>query len=171
MIYWLTGNTNAGKTTVAINAIAKLQVGHDMLPILLDGNQMRKAISPDCGFSEADRRKHCLRVARLAEILSSQGHTVIVAVIAPYRILRDDIEKICMPLWIHVTRKEEGGENRPYEDPIIPFAIINNSKLNEREAAYLLRDIILEQEEKDTIGASAAEEIGDDPDSMPEGAA
>ena len=73
-IIWLTGESGAGKTTLA----KRLQ--EDWPCIILDGNEMRASISEGAGFSTDDRAEHNFRVARLARVLSKQMN-VVVAVI------------------------------------------------------------------------------------------
>ena len=61
-IVWLTGNSGAGKTT-----IAKCYQGeYDKHCIILDGDEMRQSVSLGAGFSKEAREEHNLRVARLA---------------------------------------------------------------------------------------------------------
>lgn len=109
MILWLTGNTKAGKTTLA-KALCR---GNKT--ILLDGDEMRRTISSDCGFTSDDRWVSCLRTAKLAKHLEDQGYAVVVAVIAPYEELREQIRAItnCVFIWLPTGR--ESSEEYPYE--------------------------------------------------------
>src|SRR3990167_4308420 len=77
-IVWLTGQSGAGKTTLARDLQEKLGA------VVLDGDEMRKSISEGLGFSKDDRETHNLRVARLAKVLSKKS-IVVVSVIAPFR--------------------------------------------------------------------------------------
>jgi broad-specificity NMP kinase len=73
MIVWITGAPGAGKSVLA----AKFK---DLLPdaVILDGDEVRKWLTPDCGFSDQDRRKHAERVLRVARLVKN----AIVAVVA-----------------------------------------------------------------------------------------
>ena len=116
-IVWLTGKSGSGKTTVA----QKVQNFVDCL--ILDGDAMRKSISLEEGFSESDREKHNLRVARLAKELVKQRN-VIVSVIAPSRYVRDAINDICAPKWVYI-QKDSLPERKDhfYEVPEKMFTI------------------------------------------------
>jgi len=75
-VVWLTGNTGAGKTTLAFGVRdyfnEKTQIDSPLARriIILDGDEMRATVSVDEGLSPEDRRRHNLRVARLAHLLS-----------------------------------------------------------------------------------------------------
>jgi adenylylsulfate kinase-like enzyme len=110
MIVWLTGNSGAGKTTIA----REFQRRHRHW-IVLDGDEMRATISLGAGFDKDSRNAHNLRVARLANLLSQQGHDVIVSVIAPYIATRAAISRIAPCRWVHVHRIQAPDAERPYE--------------------------------------------------------
>ena len=84
MIIWITGNTGAGKTTLAKKLYSIIQT-----PIILDGNEVRE-IWPELGLDNFDRRTNNLRVAKLALLLAGQGYNIIVSVIAPFEELREE---------------------------------------------------------------------------------
>lgn len=107
-VTWFTGNSGAGKTT---RARAAAQPGD----IILDGDKLRE-VWPGLGLSEADRWEQNLRVARLARYLDSQGIQIYVAVIAPYRALRAEIQRICGCEFIYLPGGRSGPEF-PYEPP------------------------------------------------------
>lgn len=90
MIIWLTGLSGAGKTTLS-NHLA------DTIPrcFVLDGDDVRTWLTSDLGFSKADRRKNVLRVASVAAQLAKRGMNVVVALISPYEIDRQDALDIC----------------------------------------------------------------------------
>lgn len=108
MIIWCVGQSGSGKTTLA----KKFQQPG---VIFLDGDSVRNTINKDLGFSKEDRVENNLRVARLAKLLSDQGHSVVVSLITPYRELRIKIQKICNPTFIYLPSVAE--KDRPYEQP------------------------------------------------------
>lgn len=144
MIVWLTGPSGAGKTTLAKKLI------NNGLWINLDGDEMRATISTDEGFSREDRRKHNLRIARLAQFLHSQynsllGINIVVSVIAPMENVRKEIEKICHPIWIYIKRKLPQREGHFYEVPESPEYIIDNDELSEEMAYHKLVGIVMQE--------------------------
>ena len=80
--YWLTGLSGAGKTTLA-NAAAQHLRALGLAVCVLDGDALRAGLCRDLGFSEADRAENMRRTAELAQLLTSQGITVIAALISP----------------------------------------------------------------------------------------
>lgn len=92
-VIFLTGLSGAGKTTIA-NALMEKYKKNDIVPVLLDGDEIRKVIQQN-GFDEASRKKHNLNVGYMASLLESQGNVVIVSLISPYADVRDSIRKMC----------------------------------------------------------------------------
>ena len=112
MILWITGQTKAGKTT-----LARQLANGSKNTVVLDGDEVRD-IWPGLSLSAEHRREQNLRTARLAKYLESQGLAVIVAVIAPYENLRREIQTICGCKFIHIDNdKYTSDEDRPYEKP------------------------------------------------------
>lgn len=80
---WLTGLSGAGKSTIAY-ALAERLRGQGRRVEVLDGDELREALSPGLGFGRADRDAHVGRVGHLARLLARHGVVVLVPVIAPY---------------------------------------------------------------------------------------
>ena len=83
-VIWLTGIPGSGKTTLAL----ELQKFYEQngLPVeILDGDEIRKTLSKDLGFSPEHRKEHNRRVIFVAQILAKNGVTTIVPLISPYR--------------------------------------------------------------------------------------
>ena len=109
MVYWITGRSGAGKTTLA-NRIAKQTNG-----IVLDGDNIREYFPSD--FSDEGRENNIMLIAKFAALLEAQDFIVVVACVSPKRewrkkaqsLLKECIE-ICLPfgeLW----------EGTDYEEP------------------------------------------------------
>lgn len=144
-IYWLTGTSGAGKTTLARH------IQKSWPCVILDGDEMRDSISLGAGFSREDREEHNLRVARLAKELVKQMN-VLVTVIAPMEETRKKISEICSPTWIYVCNKrleETHREGHFYErpDPFdVPFVIRTDCQ-SERLSVLGLLEIIKDSDE------------------------
>jgi len=120
-IIWLTGNTGAGKTSLAYILKERLNA------VVLDGDELRASISIDLGLSKNDRDTHNMRVARLAKVLHSQGFNVVVSVIAPFQSTRDKITELISPFWVYI-KGGKVGKDVPYEIPKNPDLIVDPTK-------------------------------------------
>ncbi len=134
-IIWLTGNSGSGKTTLA-NMLDK------RIPnsVVLDGDEMRSSISLGWGFGLRDRQTHNERVARLADVLSKRGHTVIVAVIAPTEKIRRHVTNECHPTWVYIKRTQPERENYPYTPPENPDILVDNDVVTPEEGAAIIME-------------------------------
>lgn len=83
-VYWFTGLSASGKTTLSL-ALEKWMSNC----IILDGDQLRKGLSADLGFSVADRNENIRRVAWLSKMLYERGMNVVTAFISPMKKSRD----------------------------------------------------------------------------------
>lgn len=143
-ILWLTGNSGAGKTTLAEaferhwNKESALDHPWSRRVLVLDGDEMRSTISTEESLSAEDRRRHNLRVAKLAALMQKKEFFVVVAVIAPFVSVRTEIDALCNPLWIHLTREGLSAPDRPYEIPENPAHSIDNDALSKDEALVSL---------------------------------
>ena len=86
-VIWLTGLPGSGKTTIAKALYPRLkELGFKVE--LLDGDIVRKELSPELGFTKQDREINARRVVYLSKILSRNGIISIVSLISPYRDFR-----------------------------------------------------------------------------------
>ncbi|MET8249215.1 adenylyl-sulfate kinase [Streptomyces sp. NPDC005202] len=84
---WLTGLPSAGKTTIAVGLAERLRAGGHRVQVL-DGDEVRAALSAELGFSKEDRDTNVRRIGYVAGLLAEHGVTVLVPVIAPYALSR-----------------------------------------------------------------------------------
>jgi adenylylsulfate kinase-like enzyme len=94
MIYWLFGRSGAGKTTLATRLTRYNTNSIGVETIFLDGDEIRKTISSDLGFSSEARQENQRRIAQLAKLLSGQGFDIVVATAAQELKHREVIENI-----------------------------------------------------------------------------
>jgi adenylylsulfate kinase len=157
-VVWLTGLPGAGKTTIA--KILEEQISRIPLNVeVLDGDEVRRNLSPELGFTKQDRETHAKRVVYLAKLLSRNGVITIVALISPYREFRksarDAIGSGFVEVWVKASsetcskRDPKGlykkaaqgkvssltGVSDPYEPPMNPELVIDTESESADESA------------------------------------
>lgn len=81
-VIWLTGLSGAGKSTIAMRAERRLfQKGYRVY--VLDGDNLRRGINSDLGFSAEDRRENIRRAGEIAALFADAGVVVLAAFISP----------------------------------------------------------------------------------------
>jgi bifunctional enzyme CysN/CysC len=83
-VVWFTGLSGSGKSTLA-NALEVQLHRQGYRTYLLDGDNIRKGLNKDLGFSEADRVENIRRIAEVAQLMRDAGLVVLTAFISPYR--------------------------------------------------------------------------------------
>lgn len=157
---WLTGIPASGKTTISILLKDYLQK-KNMPAIILDGDEIRKTISKDLGFSPQDRKEHNRRVIEIAKLLVKNNFTVIIPLISPYRETRELARKE-IPNFVEVYvkasldtcikrdpkglyKKAQAGEiqnmtglQSPYEEPQNPELVLDTEKSTPQECLGII---------------------------------
>lgn len=87
---WLTGLPSAGKTTLA-NALAATVAPTGRAVEILDGDAVRPVLSPELGYSRADRDANVARIGWVASRLARNGVLVIAAVVSPFATARNAV--------------------------------------------------------------------------------
>ena len=162
-VIWLTGLSEAGKTSIANKLANELRTEH-CKPIVLDGELMRTILQVQ-GYDEATRKEYNRVIARLASYLQITGHTVIVALISPYKKVRDEAREICnnffeiyvaTDLKTCIERDSKGlyakamlgeisnvtGISAPYEPPVHPELVLNAGVLSVTECVAAIVDLL-----------------------------
>ena len=80
-VFWITGLSGAGKTTLGRELWARLRAA-GRPATLLDGDALRTVIAEDLDHSAGDRRRSAMRNARLCRLLAEQGADVVCATIS-----------------------------------------------------------------------------------------
>jgi adenylylsulfate kinase len=146
-VIWLSGLPGSGKTTTAKFLENELR-RRGLRVETLDGDEVRRSLSPDLGFSRLDRELHAKRVSYLSRLLSRNGVITIVALISPFQSSRDYARNLIgrfVEVWVNCSvetcrmrdpkglykQAQEGkvtnltGMQDPYEPPINPEVIID----------------------------------------------
>jgi adenylylsulfate kinase len=147
---WLTGLPGSGKSTLAHMAADQLRDRGYRVEVL-DGDEVRRHLSKDLGFSKADRDANIRRIGYVCKLLSRNGVIAITAAISPYREIRDEVRRehdkffeVYMKCSLEklVERDEKGlyakalkgeipfftGISDPYEEPINPELVIETDR-------------------------------------------
>lgn len=163
-VLWFTGLPGSGKTTLAERMKVILNDQGRRVEIL-DGDEIRKGLSRDLGFSKEDREKHNERVIFVAKLLSRNGVVTLVPLISPYREVRakarreisDFIEIfVRCPLEILIQRDPKGmykkalageitnftGIQDPYEEPFTPELVLDTNDESVEESAEKIVDYL-----------------------------
>jgi adenylylsulfate kinase len=168
---WLTGLPSAGKTTLA-RAVAEQLAATGRRTEVLDGDEIRRFLSQDLGFTRADRHTNVTRIGYLAQLLASHGVLVLAPVIAPYAAsraaVRDRHAAAGTPyLEVHVATavqvccerdvkglyaRQAAGEltgltgiDAPYEEPDAPELRIRTEGRSVAETAAELHAFLVER--------------------------
>jgi len=94
-IVWLTGLSGSGKTTIAAGLADALRRDRPGVCVL-DGDELRRGVNSDLGFSPEDRAENVRRVAEMARLLAGEGLVVIVALISPFQKGRSNARAIAL---------------------------------------------------------------------------
>ena len=164
-VVFLTGYSGAGKSTIA-KALRDRLATDDPRPVtLLDGDEVRRRLSPDLGFDEAARAANVRRVSWVASLLAGAGGVAITALIAPFAELRSEARAMTeeagaefIEVWVSTpleaceARDRKGlyararagdvthftGISSPYEAPARAEIVIDTTTCTAAEAADLI---------------------------------
>ncbi len=93
-VVFLTGLSGSGKSTLA-RALAERLQSESAGPVsLLDGDDVRRILSPTLGFSVEERNANIHRLGWVAALVSSAGGTAICAPIAPFEVARQAVREM-----------------------------------------------------------------------------
>ncbi len=89
---WFTGLSSAGKTTLSREVGSQL-MARGLRVEILDGDEVRRSLCHELGFSKEDRDENIRRVGYVAELLTRNGVVVLVSAISPYRATREEVRQ------------------------------------------------------------------------------
>ncbi|MEX2173228.1 MAG: sulfate adenylyltransferase subunit CysN [Pirellulaceae bacterium] len=153
MTVLLTGLTGSGKTTLAY-ALERQLFDSGRAVVVLDGQNMRRGISKDLGFTADERSENLRRSAEVARLFNDGGILVVAAFVAPDEAIRQKaaerigrerflVVHLDCPLEVcrqrdtdgHYAQADSGelanfpGISAPYEPPAQPDLVLATDKL------------------------------------------
>ncbi|NOQ54250.1 MAG: adenylyl-sulfate kinase [Thermoplasmata archaeon] len=161
---WMTGLPASGKTTIALELEQRFKAMGRNVEIL-DGDEVRKGLSSDLGFSKEDRQQHAKRVTFVAKVLTRNDVIVLVGLISPFKAFRqaareeigDFLEvfvdtsldecirrdpKGLYKLALDGKIKDLTGLQDPYEAPEDPELVIPTEDVTVEQAADMVMDTL-----------------------------
>ncbi len=87
-VLWFTGLSGAGKSTLAMEVEQQL-FKHGFQVYVLDGDNVRRGLNKNLGFSPDDRAENIRRIGEVAALFADAGLVCITAFISPYQDDRD----------------------------------------------------------------------------------
>lgn len=159
-LFWVTGLSGAGKTTIGILLYRYLKRKEDNI-VFIDGDKIRE-VYQNKDYSEEGREKISYTNMRLCKMLTDQGIDVIIAVIGMRDVYREWNRKnfenyfeiyLDVPIEILIARDSKGiyskalsheinnvyGIDMPYEEPKCPdLKICNDSSKKPEEVCQMI---------------------------------
>jgi cytidine diphosphoramidate kinase len=159
-VYWITGLSGAGKTTIGHEYYLHLKSSKDNV-IFLDGDELREIFGGGFGYDLLERKMLANSYAKLTKMLSDQGIHVVIATISMFHEVRDWNRRninnyfeiyIKVPMEILVERDQKNiysnneknvvGFNSLMEEPMNPdMEIINDGLKSPKD---IVADMIIE---------------------------
>lgn len=160
-VYWITGLSGAGKTTIGTELLNYIKEKKNNV-VILDGDALRE-VYRNSDYTLEGRKEIAFRTARLCRMLSDQGIDVVCCIIAMFddvrRWNRENIykykemyikvemevliERDQKQLYSRAIKKEINnvmGIDLEFEEPITPDIIINNN--GDKNPKKLVKEIV-----------------------------
>lgn len=83
-VVWLTGLSGAGKSTLAMR-VENILFGRGLQTYVLDGDNVRRGLCADLGFSAQARMENIRRVGEVAALMADAGLIALTAFISPFQ--------------------------------------------------------------------------------------
>ena len=168
LVIWLLGLSGAGKSTLA-NLLAQRLTAEGFLTLKLDGDEMRKGLNRDLGFSDEDRSENIRRAAETAKLLSANGIITICSFITPLAIHQQIAKAILDPFYFEVfidcplsicqqrdvkglyklanqnTIKNFTGIGSGFEKPAQPNLVLSTATYNQQQCLDTLYTAIIDK--------------------------
>lgn len=179
-VFWLTGLSGAGKSTLAM-AVEHALFVRGIQTYVLDGDNVRRGLNADLGFSADDRTENIRRVGEVAALMADAGLVVLTAFISPFTADRDRARQAAGEAFHEIyvkadvatceTRDPKGlykkaragaireftGIDSPYEPPVVPELIVDTQRHDVAACVEMILSYI-EGHVRVNVGAPRAQE-------------
>jgi bifunctional enzyme CysN/CysC len=164
-VLWFTGLSGAGKSTLAM-AVEQHLFKKGFHVYVLDGDNVRRGLNANLGFSPDDRAENIRRIGEVASLFAESGIICITAFISPYQSDRDraraaageNFHEIYIEADLQTCeerdpkglyRKARAGEiqdftgiSAPYEPPIKPELMVDTAHHTVDECVQQIADYV-----------------------------
>jgi len=162
MVFWFTGLSGSGKSTIA-TAFQRTLYEYGYVVEVLDGDNIRTGLNNNLSFTEADRAENIRRIAEVAKLFCQNGIITICSFISPTIAMREQARNIIgpddfievfvdTPLEVCEQRDVKGlyararkgeimgftGIDSPFEAPVNPMIRIDTTAVEVKEAVEAL---------------------------------
>jgi bifunctional enzyme CysN/CysC len=166
-VLWFTGLSGSGKSTIA-NLVEEKLFDKGYHTYLIDGDNLRKGLSADLGFTKSDRIENMRRIGFLSKSFVDAGLITLVATISPFQNERENIResfesnefievyvKTSLETCINrdpkkIYAKHKAGEfsnltgvDSLYEPPVNPEIILDTETSNPEDLAEQIIEYVL----------------------------
>jgi adenylylsulfate kinase len=167
-VVWFTGLSGSGKSTLS-NALEICLHDKGYHTYILDGDNIRRNLNRDLGFSENERMENLRRAGEVCRLLADGGLIVIAAFISPStqdremvnKMLKEDYVEIYLkcPLRVCEERDVKGlykkaregqienftGVSALYQEPVNPSLTINTDTVSIDESVKMIVGLLSER--------------------------
>ena len=168
-ILWFTGLSGSGKSTLS-HAVEDMLYKQDVRTFVLDGDNVRKGLCKDLGFTDRDRTENIRRIGEISKLMMQAGVITLSAFISPFikdrQLVRElvgpdeFIEIYCdAPLSVCEMRDVKGlykkarqglisdftGISSPYERPANPEITLDTASLTVNECSTRVIEYLNQQ--------------------------
>jgi len=166
-VFWFTGLSGAGKTTVA-EGVQECLCKKGYRVVILDGDDVRTRLHRKLGFSPSEIKENNALIAEMCLKYRDTRDVILVPIISPYTESRHKAKAVISPGFYEIyfcagldvvsSRDPKGlyekarrgemdnligfSENSPYEPPENPDLVIDSGKLSPEQAINHLCDFI-----------------------------
>lgn len=165
---WMTGLPASGKTSLSEMLHTWLRA-HGWVSQIVDGDDLRRGVSQDLGYSRVDRIENMRRAAVLAKSLIARGVFPVVALVSPIEegrrkarsVIGEDFVEVYVrcPLAVCMMRDPKGlyrraragelkgvtGLDDVYEPPLRAEIVVDTDLLTPSECIHRILDVLRER--------------------------